>query len=341
MATTAAAATAGAAARPPAAAADPVAPAEPADPVAPAADDEALPPFRPAPPPAAPRPWQRTWLPGLAAWAALASLAYATAGGRLDGYLTLTGLLIGFLVGLTGMGGGALMTPVLILLFGFAPTMAIGTDVTYAAVTKVFGSWKHWRQGSVDAPLALWLALGSVPSALAGVAAVTWLKHHHAEAINGFLYRAIGSALMMVGVLLIVKVLLHVEQRHRRENIAMSPRRKALTVLLGAVTGFIIGLTSVGSGTFLAVFLILFYPLTTDRIVGTDVFHATILLGATGLAQIGAGNVDPWMVAALLMGSVPGVLLGSQLTVRAPNRLLRAVLALVLFSSGVALIFKA
>ncbi len=174
-----------------------------------------------------------------------------------------------------------------------------------------------------------------------GVAAVTWLKHHHADVINGILYRAIGSALMMVGVLLIVKVVLHVEQHYRREDIAMSRRRKALTVFLGVVTGFIIGLTSVGSGTFLAVFLILFYPLTTDRIVGTDVFHAMILLFATGLAQIGAGNVDLWMVAALLMGSVPGVLLGSHFTVRAPNRLLRAILAVVLFSSGVALLFKA
>ena len=218
--------------------------------------------------------------------------------------------------------------------------MAIGTDVTYSAVTKIFGSWKHWRQGSVDIPLALWLCLGSVPAALAGVAAVTYVKRHYGGVIDVFLYRAIGSALMMVGVLLIVKMVIRVDQKYRRENITMSARRKVATVCLGLVVGFIIGLTSVGSGTLIGVFLILFYPLTTDRIVGTDIFQAMILLGATGLAQIGVGNVDLWMVTALLMGSIPGVLMGSQLTVRAPSRLLRGILATVLFLSGLALLFK-
>ena len=238
------------------------------------------------------------------------------------------------------MGGGALMTPVLIFVFGFEPTMAIGTDVTYAAVTKIAGSWKHWRQGSVDIPLALWLALGSMPASLTGVAAVAYVKATYGDVINGILYRAIGSALMMVGVLLIVKVVMHVDAAHRRENIKMTRRLKLMTVLLGLCSGFIIGFTSVGSGTLLAVFLILFYPLTTDRIIGTDIFHAMILLLITGLAQIGVGNVDLWMVASLLMGSIPGVLLGSQLTVQAPTRVLRSILAVVLFLSGLALLFK-
>ena len=270
----------------------------------------------------------------------MVAAAYALFGADLNPYLSLTGLLVGFLVGLTGMGGGALMTPILIFFFGFQPTMAIGTDVTYAAVTKIFGSWKHWRQGSVDVPLALWLATGSVPSALVGVAAVTYIKNNYGDLINNILYRAIGSALMMVGVLLIVKVVMHVDQKHRRENIRMTTRRKIATVGLGIACGFIIGLTSVGSGTLLAVFLILFYPLTTDRIVGTDVFHAMILLSITGLAQIGVGNVDLWMVTALLMGSIPGVLIGSQLTVHAPTRVLRSILAVILFLSGLAAVVQ-
>ncbi|MFA4965591.1 MAG: sulfite exporter TauE/SafE family protein [Thermoleophilia bacterium] len=303
-------------------------------------EEEAIPPFRPAPEPV-PGPWHLRWGLGLGGWAVVIAAAYAAFGGHLNPYLSITGLLVGSLVGLTGMGGGALMTPILIFFFGFQPTMAIGTDVTYAAATKIFGSWKHWRQGSVDAPLALWLAAGSVPAALAGVAAVTYVKSHYGDLVNDILYRAIGSALMMVGVLLIVKVVLHVEHRHRRENIPMTRRLKLKTVLLGVCTGFIIGLTSVGSGTFLAVFLILFYPLTTDRIVGTDVFHAMILLLITGLAQIGVGNVDLWMVASLLMGSIPGVLVGSHFTVKAPNRVLRGILAAVLFLSGLALLFKA
>ena len=315
----------------------PAAPAD--DDVFDAEIDDTLPPFRPAPAPTGA--WHKRWALGIGGWAIVVTAAYAAVGGHLNPYLSLTGLLVGFLVGLTGMGGGALMTPILIFFFGFSPTMAVGTDVTYAAVTKIFGSWKHWRQGSVDVPLALWLAMGSVPAALAGVAAVTYVKNNYGDLINHILYRAIGCALMMVGVLLVVKVVMHVDQNHRRENIKMTTRLKIATVCLGMGTGFIIGLTSVGSGTLLGVFLIMFYPLTTDRIVGTDVFHAMILLLITGLAQIGVGNVDLWMVAALLMGSIPGVLIGSQLTVRAPTRVLRSILATVLFLSGLALLFKA
>jgi len=208
-------------------------------------------------------------------------------------------------------------------------------------VTKIVGSWRHRRLGSVDMPLAFWLAAGSVPAALLGVAAVTYVRDYYGDLINGILYRAIGGALLAVAILLVVKVVMHVDQAHRRENIRMTTRRKVATVGLGFFCGFVIGLTSVGSGTFLAVFLILFYPLTTDRIVGTDVFHAMILLCITGLAQIGVGNVNLWMVAALLLGSIPGVLVGSQLTKLAPNRLLRLCLAAVLFLSGLALLGKA
>ncbi len=305
--------------------------------------DETIPPFRPGPEPSglSAGAWFRRWGVGLAGWGVFVLVVYLTAGVHLNAYLSLAGLLVGFLVGLTGMGGGALMTPVLIFFFGFQPTMAIGTDITYAAVTKIAGSWKHWRQGSVDIPLALWLALGSIPASLVGVATVAYAKNTYGDVIDNILYRAIGSALMMVGVLLIVKVVLHVDKAHRRENIKMTRRLKLLTVTLGLCTGFIIGFTSVGSGTFLAVFLILFYPLTTDRIVGTDIFHAMILLLVTGLAQIGVGNVNLWMVASLLMGSIPGVLLGSQLTVKAPTRVLRSILAAVLFLSGLALLLKA
>ena len=304
--------------------------------------DETIPPFRPGPEPEGltPKAWALRWGVGLAGWGVFVAVMYLTAGGHLNGYLSIAGLLVGFLVGLTGMGGGALMTPVLIFVFGFAPTMAVGTDVTYAAVTKIAGSWKHWRQGSIDVPLALWLCLGSVPASLTGVAAVALVKDRYGDAVNLFLYKAIGSCLMMVGLLLIVKIVLHVDRKYRRENIRMSRRLKIGTVCLGVVVGFIIGLTSVGSGTLIGVFLILFYPLTTDRIVGTDVFQAMILLLATGIAQFSVGNVDLWMVAALLMGSIPGVLLGSQLTVKAPTRVLRSILAAVLFLSGLALLFK-
>jgi hypothetical protein len=285
--------------------------------------------------------WRHRWAVFIVAWAGAATLIYLTAGDNLNPYLTLTGLLVGFLVGLTGMGGGALMTPILIIFFGFKPTMAIGTDVTYAAVTKWFGAWRHRKQGSVDLPLSLWLAAGSIPMALVGVSLVDYLKNNYGDVLDSILYRALGTALVAVSALLVVRVVMKIDKQHRRENVPLSWKRKLATVAIGAGTGFVIGLTSVGSGTFLAIFLIVFYPLTTDRIVGTDIFHAALLLTVTGVAQWSVGNVDLYMVAALLMGSIPGVILGSHLTLMAPTRVLRICLAVVLFLSGLAMFSKA
>ena len=282
------------------------------------------------------------WRLALGIWALLVVLTYLSpAAGHLNPYLTLTGVLVGFLVGLTGMGGGALMTPILILLFGFTPTMAIGTDIAYAAITKYFGSWRHLKQHTVDLPLALWLALGSVPAGLLGASAVHRIGLLGADTVNAVLLRVIGVALIVVAALLILRLVMKVPCADRTSNLPLSARRKAATVAIGATTGFIIGLTSVGSGTLLAMFLILFYPIASSRIVGTDVFHATILLSATGLAQFHYGNVDVGMVAALLMGSVPGVIAGSHLTVRTPTKALRVCLAVVLFLSGLAMLGKA
>ena len=304
--------------------------------------DDTLPPFRPGPEPSGltAGAWIKRWGVGLAGWGVFVLVIYLTLGQNLNGYLSIAGLMVGFLVGLTGMGGGALDDPGAHLRLRLRADHGHRDRRHHAAVTKIAGSWKHWRQGLVDIPLALWLALGSVPASLVGVATIAYAKAAYGDLINGVLYKAIGSALMMVGILLVVKVVMHVDAAHRRENIKMTRRLKIMTVLLGVCTGFVIGFTSVGSGTLLAVFLILFYPLTTDRIIGTDIFHAMILLVITGLAQIGVGNVDLWMVASLLMGSIPGVLLGSQLTVKAPTRVLRSILAVVLFLSGLALLFK-
>jgi len=282
----------------------------------------------------------RWWL-ATGGWTVLAGVLFAVLGSNLNPYLTLTGLIIGFLIGLTGMGGGALMTPVLIFFFGFKPTFAIGTDVTYSAITKVFGAWRHWRQGSVDVPLTLYLAMGSVPATVFGVSIIHFLKNAYGDRLDTVLYRLIGSALVVVGVTLVVRSVIRAEAVRRRENITLSLRSKLLTVTLGAATGFVVGLTSVGSGTFLGLFLLVVYPLATSRVVGTDVFHAAILLGAASLAQASIGNVKPWMVLALLLGSIPGIVIGSHLTLRTPSRLLRIVLAIVLFLSGIALLGKA
>lgn len=282
------------------------------------------------------------WLLGLVAWTFAAVALHLTPIGReLDPYLSITGLLVGFLVGLTGMGGGALLTPVLIFVFGVHPSMAIGTDIAYAAVTKVFGSWRHLRQGSVDKPLALWLALGSVPAGILGASAVGFVRSTYGTAMDGLLYGAIGATLVLVGALIVVRLLFRFDKAHTLDDVVMSTGRKVAAVVIGVSAGFLIGFTSVGSGTVIALFLILFYPLATRRVVGTDICHATILLGVTALAQLRFGNVAPWMVASLLLGSVPGVIMGSQLTSAAPTRLLRLALAIVLVLSGLALLGKA
>ena len=214
--------------------------------------DDTIPPFRPggAPSGLTAAAWLKRWGVGLAGWGLFVLVIYLTLGQNLNGYLSLAGLMIGFLVGLTGMGGGALMTPVLIFASGSSrPWRSAPTSPTPPS-TKIAGSWKHWRQGSVDIPLALWLALGSIPASLIGVATIAYVKSTYGvELINGVLYKAIGSALMMVGVLLVIKVVMHVDAAHRRENIRMTRKLKLMTVTLGLCTGFIIGFTSVGSGT--------------------------------------------------------------------------------------------
>jgi hypothetical protein len=285
--------------------------------------------------------WCRRWLFAIAGWGLAALLLFLSDfGDSLNPLLSLTGLFVGFLVGLTGMGGGALMTPILILFFNFQPSVAIGTDIAYAGITKIFGSWRHYRHGSVDVPLAFWLAAGSIPFGLLGATAIAYLARERSDIVDAVLYRSVGVALIVVGVLLAVRVWFNIEAHHEATNLHLSWQRKLASMAIGAGTGLIIGLTSVGSGTLLAMFLILFYPLAPRRIVGTDVFHATMLLGVTGLAQLRFGNVDLWMVASLLIGSVPGVMAGSHLTIRAPTRLLRICLAIVLFLSGVAMLAK-
>lgn len=286
--------------------------------------------------------WRFRWAFAAAVWGVVAVILYITPlGGYMNPWLSLTGVMVGFLIGLTGMGGGALMTPILIFFFGFQPTLAIGTDITYAAVTKAFGSWRHFRQHTVDWPIALWLALGSIPAGLLGAWAVDFLKTNRADMVDAILFYAIGSALIVVGILLVVRVfLLKVDKQYALENIHLSLTRRLATVGVGAAAGFIIGLTSVGSGTLLAMVLIVFYPIATSRVVGTDVFHSLLLLTATGIAQIRFGNVDLGMVAALILGSVPGVILGSHLTLKTPTKWLRFILALVLFASGIAMLLR-
>src|SRR2546430_14968287 len=251
---------------------------------------------------------------------------------------TLTGLLIGGLVGLTGMGGGSLLTPILVILFGFKPTYAVGTDFLHGAFSKSFGAVRHRRLGTVHARLTFWMFLGSGPMSLLGVALATWLKHRYGHGVQSVEAYAIGAALILGGLGLIAKTLVKVGIQPDDAPFLLSRRDRWVAFAIGAVFGFVVGLTSVGSGTFFGLVMVLVYPLTVAKIVGTDIFHAAALLWVAGVGHLIGGNVDFHATGWLLVGSVPGVLAGSQFTVRVPDRALRLGLAVVLMLSGVKLV---
>jgi hypothetical protein len=252
-----------------------------------------------------------------------------------DPTLPLTGFLVGLLIGLTGMGGGALMTPFLILVLGTRPIVAVGTDLVYGAVTKIAGAWLHWRQGTVDMRLALRLAVGSVPGGVIAVAAIRFMPESGVDA-DAAVRRALGFVLIAVAIVLIARL---------RGSLPLTlPDRWLLrlqgggTYVTGAIVGALVGFTSVGSGSLLVPFLISVYRLSAAQVVGTDVFHAAILISVTAVGHAQGGAVDWPLAAALLIGSLPGVTIGSWMAPRVSSRALRAGLAALLLLTGVNLI---
>jgi uncharacterized membrane protein YfcA len=251
---------------------------------------------------------------------------------------TLTGLLIGVLVGLTGMGGGALLTPILVLLFGFKPTYAVGTDILHGAVFKTFGAVRHRRLGNVHAHLTLWMFLGSGPLSLLGVAVASWLERSYGDGVQSAEGYAIGAALVLGAIGLALKTFVKRGVQPSEAGFVMQRKDKVRAVIIGAVFGFIVGLTSVGSGTFFGLVMVMIYPLTVARIVGTDIFHAAALLWVAGVGHLVQGNVDLHAMAWLLLGSVPGIWISSRFTLHLPQDALRLGLAGVLALSGIKLL---
>jgi uncharacterized membrane protein YfcA len=251
------------------------------------------------------------------------------------------GLGVGILVGMTGIGGGSLMTPMLILVFGVTPVTAIGTDLAYAAVTKTVGGYKHLRQKTVDIRLSSWMALGSVPAAIGGVWVLGVLEEAVGRDFDDLVITILAAALLLTGAATLVRAFLKRMHERERDTIELERRHKIAAVLLGLAVGFVLGVTSAGSGALIAVGLILLFRLSPTRVVGTDVFHAAILLWAAGLAHVTAGNVDFALAGTILLGSVPGVWLGSHWSVRVEPAVLRTTLAVVLIGAGLALLIKA
>jgi uncharacterized protein len=255
----------------------------------------------------------------------------------MDWKYTVLGLLTGLLVGMTGMGGGSLMTPLLVFLFGVPPTTAIGTDIAHGAAFKTVSAVQHRRMGNVRARLAGWMLIGSAPFSLLGVWAATEITDRYGEGVEDVMGQVLGAALLFGCIGLVAKSLVHTSPT---EDLAweLTNRDRAAAVLIGILGGFIVGLTSVGSGVFFGLTLLVLFPLRAHKVVGTDIFHAAALLYVAGIGHWLAGNVDFTLLGWLLLGSIPGVLIGGRLTLSIPETVLRFALAGVLGLAGLKLL---
>ena len=259
----------------------------------------------------------------------------------MDPAIVAFGLGIGVLVGMTGMGGASLMTPLLILVFNITPVTAIGTDIFYAAITKTVGGYQHLKLKTVHLGIAFWMAVGSVPSALLGVWVIEILQREYGEErLEELVLGMLGGALLVVGFATLLRTLFFKDVIVERSAMHLYRRHIIAAIVTGVVTGFVIGLTSAGSGTLIAIALIAIFRLTPQRVVGTDVFHAAVLLWAAGAAHWIGGNIDFVLAGNILLGSVPGVIIGTKLSVKAPQGFLRGALGVVLIASGTTLVIK-
>ena len=251
--------------------------------------------------------------------------------------MILFGVGVGLLVGATGVGGGSIMTPLLVVVAGVPPVSAIGTDLFYAAVTKTVGGASHFRRSTVDLRLSLQLAVGSVPAAVAAVFLLSYVEDRVGFAIDTPLIVVVAIAIAICGIAMLWQTLFPPPLRPER-----APRHQWVAAIAsGAIVGFVLGLTSAGSGAVLALLLIAVFQLAPHRVVGTDVFHAALLLWAASIGNIILGNVDFALAGLLLLGSVPGVLVGTRISVRLPALALRCALAGVLLAAAGSLAVKA
>ena len=252
----------------------------------------------------------------------------------MDFRAAIIGLVVGVMVGLTGMGGGALMTPLLIL-FGWAkPMMAVGTDLVWNTLTKMVGGVVHYRQRTVDFRIVKLLAIGSVPGAVLGLTLLAYLHRQGAGDADKLVVRMLGLTLVIVAFSLVLKSLRRVPVRvEADEQQVLGP--KWLTPALGFVVGFLVSLTSVGSGSLIVATLVVIRPYTPlNKIVGSDIVHAVLLVGISALGHMEMGGINVPLLAGLLLGSLPGVWIGSKMTTVLPAKVIRPILAGTLFFLG-------
>ncbi len=266
---------------------------------------------------------------------------------HIDGYVALAGLIVGFTVGLTGMGGGALMTPILVLLFNVQPLAAVSSDLVAAMVMKPVGATVHFRRGTVNKQLVKWLMIGSVPAAFLGVVVLRLLGS--GDQIQDRLKIILGVTLLVAVAAMVAKA--YMQSRRIRRELVTSRRngssgapppfvvRKGPTLAIGILGGLVVGMTSVGSGSLIIIALMMVYPyLKTRELVGTDLAQAIPLVASAAIGHILLGDFQLALTTSLLIGSIPGVYLGARLSSRGRDSLIRPALVFVLLASGLKLI---
>jgi uncharacterized membrane protein YfcA len=264
---------------------------------------------------------------------------------RIDLHVAAAGLLVGFTVGLTGMGGGALMTPLLVLLFKVQPLAAISSDLVAAVIMKPIGGGVHLRRGTVNFALVRWLTVGSVPAAFAGVLVLRALGD--GAVVQARIKQVLGVALLLAASSIAAKALLQARAARARLGAASDGPapgrpfrpRPLPTVLIGVIGGLVVGMTSVGSGSLMIVLLLVLYPmLRASELVGTDLVQAVPLVASAAVGHLLFGEFQLGLTASLLVGSIPGVYLGARLSSRANDVVIRPALAVVLVGSGLKLL---
>jgi uncharacterized membrane protein YfcA len=245
---------------------------------------------------------------------------------------TSIGLIAGVLIGLTGIGGGVVLLPLLISILGVPPIIAVGSDAVINFITKIGAGTLHWRRGNVSWPLALNLAYGSIPGAVLGVLFLARIRAAYGNGVNDVLKVAISILLIVIPIAYMF-IQLPAASQGDIKGIRNSKHRLGVT-LIGFVAGILVGVTSIGSGSLILLLLLVFYGYAPVVMVGTDIVHAILLAGITGFLQLGFGNVDPVLVATVLIGSIPGGLLGAYLTKYLPSRRFKQTLCSVLVVVG-------
>jgi uncharacterized protein len=249
----------------------------------------------------------------------------------------LIGFGVGTLIGLTGLGGGVLLLPLLIFVLRVPAIIAVGSDALFNFITKIPSSAVHLSRGTVRRKVVVALAVGSVPGSILGVQTLQHLRQLYGAGVNDFIKTALGILLLIIPSLLLL-------QRRIEDKIANRPPTKksfAGMVVIGLVAGFLVGITSVGSGSIIMMLLLLFYSYPPKVMVGTDIVHAVVLTGVTSFMHFRLGNVDLSLVKCLLIGSIPGGLLGSYISTRVPVLWLRRILCACLLITGARMLMSA